>query len=419
MSYYVYDENDIAKTLKKAMAQGANYDEVKRLLTARNRKIEAGGAGMAQYKNDELTRDAEQYLADKAAKPRLDVTSLQTAREQVAAENLRDANKQHRAVYQSGVQRIDADARQEEKTAAADYRKSMLADNERLAALGLGRGHGKPTSGYGESMRTAAMLDYQNRLGAVRSAESEKKADAYAQYVKNLHESRQSYNAERGQIAKDSADTAVKQFNADRDYILEEGKHNTAVNQWNQSFDAEQAQLNKVNADKSAQADFDNAMSLFEKTGEVATEAMAKALGLPMGTKANGFSLMLQAFKETGEVTTEEMAAVLGLPLGTKTSARIASENQTGLDLAKLEQAQQWHEDDERYRQQVLSRSAASRASSGSSAKEKFNNMFNLFKAVGKVSTKEMSDVLGLPMGTEYWQYAHSQQEINFETGVY
>ena len=413
MSYYAYDENDIAKSLKKAMAQGASYDEVKHLLTARNRKIDAGGEGMAQYKNDDLTQDAEAYLANKAAKPKLDVSSLQAAREQVAAQNLRDANNQHRSVYQGSVQRIEEDARKAEKAAAADYRKSELADSERLATLGLGRGKGAPTSGYGESMRTAAMLHYQNNLDAVRSAENEKKADAYAQYTKNLHESRQSYNAERDQIAKDSADTAVKQFNADREYTLEEGKHNTAANQWNQAFDAGQTE-------KKAQSSFDNAMALFEKTGEVSTEEMARALGLPVGTRADSFTLMLQTFKETGEVTTKEMSDVLGLPIGTKTSARIAFEAQDALDWAELEQSQQWHEDDENYRQQVLAQKKTTTGRSSSSAADKnFNNMFNLFKAVGEVTTEEMSDVLGLPVGTQYWEYTQKQQRLEFELGTF
>ena len=118
-------------------------------------------------------------------------------------------------------------------------------------------------------------------------------------------------------------------------------------------------------------------------------------------------------------VSTQEMADVLGLPIGTKTNERTEFEKQHELNWAEFNQAQQWHDDDEAYRASVLAQRKPVYVTKSTSSTQNFNNTFNLFKAVGEVVTEDMANALGLPMGTQYWQYSQAQQELDFETGAF
>ncbi len=401
MSYY-YDEKDIAATLKRAIAQGASYDEVDRLLTARNRKIDAGGEATAQYRNDDLTREAETYLASRREHPSVDLEKFQAAREQAAADNLRSAQQTHSRNYNRGVKTAEADAQQREKELYSDYRRSAIGKEEALAASGLGRGAAAPSSGYGESARTATYLGYQNALAQVREQESKQKADLYAQYMDAMDESQRTYGDKRDEIAKDYANKSIDQQNADREYLLKESEHNSGVNQfnqkfdesvsqWNQEFDASRADAEAERADDAAQAEFDHVM---------------------------------QTFKETGRVDTQAQADILGLPIGTKTMARDTFEDESSHMWSTYTRDAEWHAEEMAYKNRALN----TRSSGGSSkvSNQTFENNYELFKAVGEVVTEDMSDVLGLPVGTQYWQYVESmsageraQKRLEFDTATY
>lgn len=400
MSYY-YDDKDIAATLKRAIAQGASYDEVDRLLNARNRKIDAGGAALAQYKNDDLTREAEAYLASRREHPGVDLEKFQAAREQAAADNLRSAGQSHFRNYSMGVKAAETDAQQREKELYNAYRRDAIGKEELLANGGLGRGAAAPSSGYGESARTATYLGYQNALAQVREQESRQKADLFAQYMDAMDESQRTYGDKRDAIAKDYADKHIDQLNADREYLLRESEHDVSVNQFNQTFDASRKDAadartaaEAARADDAAQAKFDNAM---------------------------------QTFKETGRVTTQAEADILGLPVGTKTMARDAFEDDSTHMWSTYVRDLEWHAEEMAYKNRALNvKSSSGGGGSSKVSNQVFENNYELFKAVGEVVTEEMSEVLGLPVGTQYWQYVESvaegdrkQQEIDFETARY
>lgn len=390
MSYY-YDEKDIAATLKRAIAQGASYDEVDRLLKARNRKIDAGGAATAQYKNDDVTREAEAYLESRRTHPSVDLEKFKAAREQTAAENLRAAGQMHYRNYSAGLQAAQADTKQKEKALYNDYRRTAIGQEEALATAGLGRGQAAPSSGYGESARTATFLGYQNALAQARAQESDRKAELFTQYKNEMDESQRAYGDTMDAIAKDYADKSVQQQNADREYLLKESEHNAQVHQFNQEFDASREDGTYTRETDAAQVRFNEAM---------------------------------QTFKEMGIITTQAQADILGLPVGTKTMARDKYENDSALAWSDYTREAEWHAEEMAYKNRALSIKTSSGQTKVSN--QQFENNYDLFKAVGKVVTKEMSAVLGLPIGTEYWQYVESvnesdmkKQQIEFETGNY
>jgi len=388
MSYY-YNENDIAKTLKRAIAQGASYDEVDRLLQARNRKIASGGAETAQYKNDALTQEAEAYLKSRRTHPSVDLEPLRAAREQVAAENLRAAEKQHRLAYNTGLAQVEKDKAAQKKEVLADYKRNTLSGEEGLAASGLGRGVGAPSSGYGESSRTAAYLNYQNALRTVREAAEQKKTALENEYAKQTSESLRHYGDKRDEIIADHADNSIAQQNADREFLLEESKHDADVNQWNQEFDASfLAGLKEEEAD----------------------------------AKQSAFKNTLETFKETGVVSNEAEARVLGLPVGTRSLEREEFEDESERAWSVFDRNDAWHSEEMAYKYTQLQ----SRGSSSGVSQEDFDNNYALFKAVGEVITQEMADALNLPVGTKYWQYVtgmleaeRAQQKTDFDTGTW
>ena len=390
---YSYKQENIADTLIRAMEQGASYDEVDYLLKQRNRKIENGGEAMAQYKNDDLTKDAQAYLERKITKPRLDLDAFRAAREETAAENLRLADKRSLHDYQSGINAIDRDAQKKRETLYADYRRDTLVGDEALAANGLGKAHGKPSSGYGETAKTAMYLGYQNALGQIDEKADEQKADLYADYQDRRDADRQTYAAARDAIAKETAQQSIDQFNDDREFLLDESKHNVENNHWNQEFDYAQ----KEDAAKRAHDKEMFALESAENREEAVREAQAKR-----------FDNALNAFKATGVINTQEMADALGLPMGTKTLSREDFENQSTYMWSEYNRDLEWHEEEMRAKEAAAAKKAAS---SGGSKGKDFDDYYNLFKAVGEVITKEMANALGLPMGTKYWQYVESQKE--------
>ncbi len=391
MSYY-YDEKDIASTLKRAIAQGAPREDVQRLLTARNRKIDAGGAEMAQYKNDVLTQEANTYLASKATQPNVDLDSFKAAREQVAVENLRAAEARHKRNYDSGIRVLDVDADNTQRALYSAYRKSGLADEELLAAAGLGKGTGKASSGYGESARTATFLGYQNALADAQQQTQRQKDDLYGRYLDAMNASRSDYNNKRDAIEADYADKTISQYNADRTYELNKSAQEREANQWNQTFDA-------------------------QREDRAADEARA--------AREAAYASALHAFEQTGEITTQAQADILGLPLGTKSVERQAYEAENAFREKSYTREQEWHAEEMALKNRELNMRKSSGGSSQASNKA-FENAFNLFKAVGQVITPEMAEVLGIPLGTMYWQYVNgvntdnrAQQRADFETGVY
>ncbi len=391
MSYY-YDEKDIAATLKRAIAQGASYEDVERLLKARNRKIDAGGAEMAQYKNDELTQQANDYLANRKTKSTVNLDRFKSAREQVAVENLRAAEEQHKRNYEGGIRSVNADAEDTQRALLGAYRHSTLADEELLAAIGLGKGNGMPASGYAESTRMETFLEYQNALANARKQTQKQKDELYARYLDAMDQSRSDYNNKKDTIEADYANKTVEQFNADRTYQLNKSAQERQANQWNQTFDAERAD-------------------------RAADEAKAE--------KEAVYASALQAFKQTGEITTQAQADILGLPIGTKTVERLGYEAENAFREKTYSREEEWHAQEMALKNRELNIRQSSASATKSSNKE-FENAFELFKAVGQVITPQMEQALGIPMGTTYWQYVRQAQENNraqqradFDMGIY
>lgn len=89
MSYYDYDPNDIALSIQKAIDERADPAAVSYLLMERNKKI-SDNPQYAGYRNDVITRQAEDYIAKYSPASTQDLDMLYEARRDLA---IRDAVK--------------------------------------------------------------------------------------------------------------------------------------------------------------------------------------------------------------------------------------------------------------------------------------------------------------------------------------
>lgn len=94
----------------------------------------------------------------------------------------------------------------------------------------------------------------------------------------------------------------------------------------------------------------------------------------------------MSTFEMTGVITTSEQSRVLGLPIGTKSEFM---ENLT-------------------YQKTMNSAQIANEAQ-----QSEFDRNYTMFRDVGSVITSEQARVLGVPVGTKYWQYVESMIRAN------
>lgn len=395
MSYYDYDEKDIAKTLKKAMSQGAAYDDVKLLLDARNEKINAGGKDMEKYRNDSITLQARNYLESKLKNSRgYNVDKLYEARENAVAENLKIANRKNKSAFE----RADAETKKrygdQRDNLKKAYRADALSDEERLAAMGLGKGiTNKPSSGYGESARANMFMGYQNSLYDSMAKENAERSANYENYVDAEDKSRTQYNDSMDEIYKQKASDSIEQYNKDREYDMSRNEADRAYNLKNQQYDRGVMESDRQYAFDSDKEAYSREQDAYQREKEKNDTEYERAIN---------------NFIKTGVVTDDRQAEILGLSKGTKTLEKEKSDNSYELD------------------KQKVAISAAKAASSGrksgssggskSSSSSSFSNAYKLFQSIGYVATNEMSAALGVPIGTTYWQYDKQQQQniINY-----
>ena len=57
-----------------------------------------------------------------------------------------------------------------------------------------------------------------------------------------------------------------------------------------------------------------------------------------------------------------------------------------------------------------MKRNLAERKFENEQQQDQFERAYNLFKGIGNVQTEEMASVLGVPVGTTYWNYVIAQK---------
>ena len=340
MNYYEYDGNDIAKTLKKAINESADPAAVKYLLNERNNKIDAGGEKYASYKNDALTQRANEYINKYAAG---DVNSILDAQRELAVNNLIEAGKRNRSAYNEGIVsngNAYADARSGIYSA---YQRGAASNEERFAAMGLGRGGSKAaSSGFGETSRMAANAAYQNNVYNSYKSQAADEAKLSQQYMANQAQAQQDYN--------------------------------DAV-----------AKLGEKQAEYGYQAEKDRA-----EQNRYATE--------------NEYEHALEKLKATGRVTDEQQAQVLGLDIGTTTAEYEDMIFSNSMELRKFDSDEE---------QRAFDNSMAVKKFDSESEQNMFERAYELFKSTGKVINESMASVLGIPVGTDYWEYVIAAKNAN------
>lgn len=363
MSYYDYDPNDIALSIQRAIEERAEPEAVSYLLEQRNQKIRENPQ-YAGYENDAVTRQAEDYIARYSASSNTEeLDMLYEARRDLAAENLALAARQNAAAYQSGVADVQsayADARQDLYSA---YQRSALANEEVLASQGLGRGSANAaSSGFGETSRMMQTTAYQNNLYNSYQDESAALGTLAGQYLENQNSAYQAYTDTLGELSSDYTQNLLAQRNADREY----------------AYRLDQGRLEEQRYNREAQQQ----------------ETVAQ------------YERALEQFRLTGVVENEEQANILGLSVGDTTA-----DYENMLFSQNMEQMK-FDSDEE---QRAFENSLAEREFTSEQEQAQFERAYNLFKAIGNVQTEEMAEVLGVPVGTTYWDYVIAQRNAEID----
>ena len=205
--------------------------------------------------------------------------------------------------YQAGMQQTDINAQ-----------RSVLRNEEKLAALGLNMGArgAAATSGAAETSRIAIDNQYRNDLNALERARLNARAAAQNAAAEQEAALEGNYYTASENAAMQQAQMQLSQLNADRDYSLSIagltgflngtptlGWHNFQLNQSNTLFSQSQ-QVIQLQNDAQARA-YEQALNRWKTAGYV-QQSDAAILGVPAGTPTadasyKNASLALQKWK--------------------------------------------------------------------------------------------------------------------------
>ena len=335
--YYDYDKNDIAKSIQQAMDDYASPEVVKYLLNERNKKIDLD-LQYEKYRNDNVTKSAEEYIKRYAGTFDEDIDTLNQARGDAAAERLKEASERNLETYQAGILANNQAYEDARKGVYSAYRRSAFGNEEVLAANGLGRGiSNAPSSGFGETSRMAQNMSYQNNIYNLYKNQNDAQNVLAAEYMQGERDALKEYN---DTLLKIKAER-IEQAKGDHEYRRELDKDRIA-----------EAQL----VSKSRADDYSNALDAFKATGVVQNEAQAEILGIPVGMTTAQYKFDMLEFETKEEQRAFENAI---------TQQKFLNEQDNDL----------------------------------------FERAYELFKATGSVVSEQMAQILGIPVGTKYWEY--------------
>lgn len=279
-----YDKNvDYGQLLRQAMEAGADRETVQSLLNQRVEKA-LSEQGLTQYVNDELYRQTLQYLTTAQSSQ---VDAYQTALERARAEAIaaRENQTQQEVERLQGQENViyEQSATDREK-AYATARLSALAQEEKLAALGLGRGTGAAVSGYQETSRIAQDTTLQNAINQVNLSET----DALRSLAAEIRQARQTGLA-------DVAELEEKYQMLYAEYELK--KQEQEQQQQEDLYQRQQDALNQYydqlrQQQEQEQLAYQQAFQRWQLTGVVSQED-APILGVPAGTKTADYEQQL------------------------------------------------------------------------------------------------------------------------------
>lgn len=224
-----------------------------------------------------------------------------------AFEAARAANQQ--ALQQQQAQ-IDAQYVASAQQAQVNARLSAIGNEEKLAALGLSAGsrYDAPTSGYTESARVNMDNALRNNLNSLAASRDNAKAQARS-VMDAANTALLTQDAQAAsQAALQLAQVAATQYNADREYLLQQ---QNAERDWALSSAAITGYLGGYPTLATRQYQ----TSLSQAAAEQAAAQAAQAAE----SQNNAYSNALTRWKTYGYVLPAD-AAILGVPAGTGTS---------------------------------------------------------------------------------------------------
>ena len=291
-----------------AIANTQDAAERQQLLTERQNKIDAEGLAGKVPSNEAVSTwngDYQPYSVSSGgggsggghnggsnASAVSALTQLYEAAEQARLKRFEAARERIQQQLASNLSAIDTDYTAGMTQTDINARQSVIANEEKLAALGLNMGArgAAATSGAAESSRIALDNQYRSDLNALGQARLSARAAARDSAADQEAALESDYYASAESAALQQAQAQLAQFNADRDYSISLAGltgflNGTPTMSWyNYQLSAQNAELQALQLTNDMQAAaYEQALDRWKTSGYVQS-GDASILGVPAGT---------------------------------------------------------------------------------------------------------------------------------------
>lgn len=209
----------------EAIANTQDEGERQQLLAERQNKIEAEGLAGKVASNEAVSTwngDYRPYSVSSTKSGSSAVGKLYDAAEEARLQRLEAARARIQQQLQSNLSAIETDYTASMTQTDINARQSVLSNEEKLAALGLNMGArgAAATSGAAETSRIAIDNQYRSDLNALGQARLTARAAAQNSAADQEAALENDFFSASESAALQQAQSALQQFNADRDYSL-------------------------------------------------------------------------------------------------------------------------------------------------------------------------------------------------------
>ncbi len=209
----------------EAIANTQDADERQQLLAERQNKIEAEGLAGKVASNDAVSTwngSYRPYSVSSTERGGNEVSRLYDAAEAARLQRLEAARTRIQQQLKNNLSAIETDYTASMTQTDINARQSVISNEEKLAALGLNMGArgAAATSGAAETSRIAIDNQYRSDLNALGQARLTARAAAQDSASAQEAALENEYFTAAENAALQQAQSALTQFNADRDYSL-------------------------------------------------------------------------------------------------------------------------------------------------------------------------------------------------------
>lgn len=269
----------------EAIANESDEGKRQKLLAERQNKIDAEGLAGKVAGNDAVstwTSGYRPYSASSTKSGGLTVSALYDAAEQSRLSQFEAVRRRIARQLRSNLSSIENDYTAGMTQTDINARKSVMGNEEKMAALGLNMGsrYADATSGAAETSRIAVDNQYRSDLNTLGTARLSARAAAQQSADDQLDSLSGSYYAASSDAALQQAQAALQQYNADRDYSLSVAGLSGFLN-GTPTLAYRQYQTDQTTAQ--TQAAYEQAVNRWKTYGYV-VQGDADILGVPSGT---------------------------------------------------------------------------------------------------------------------------------------